>query len=516
MSALPGRAPGNEQLMAEQIRVSRTESIRNLVLISLTAGIPRVVGAVFLRKEPFGDAYCYIEQAAVIKSRIVAGTFSINDLFGFWLPLYQFVCALLSVVVHQAALASKLVSALAGAGVCILVYLCTHVLTASQRFSLLAALAIALNPFHIEYSASAMTDVPHAVLVMACLYFVLKERWILAACFGAAAAFTRLDSWLLVALLPAIQLLRQRRVPILSLLILSLAPALWLFICWKTSGDALASFHGHDQYVLARLAAHPEHYHLSWKHLGMDAYRLIYSVNIAVLAGCFAGLWLLLRDWRRNAGSNELLRIPNLLACLLFFFAYLGFIVTAYLTKSQSDIWHRYGLLMFSLGLPAAAYSVQQLVRPFSFRAKAVLASVLVIGLVQFGIQAADFAKFVIRKPRNEIIANYLRHEYASDPTIKIFCDSPEVRVISGIPREQLFDSFAAPRDKAGFIGFLQTKGIKFLVIPEEAETSTPSQLFPGLVKESGNLLEGVIPAPDDKRTDSLYRVRTEQPPPQK
>jgi hypothetical protein len=495
--------------MAEQIRVSRTESIRNLILISLTAGIPRVIGAFFLRKEPFGDAYCYIEQAAVMKGKIVAGTFSINDLSGFWLPLYQFVCALIFVVVHPAGFASKLVSAVAGIGVCILVYLCTHVLTASQRISLVAALAIALNPFHLEYSASAMTDVPHAVLVMACMYFVLKERWTLAACLGAAAAFTRLDSWLLVALLPAIQLMRQRKVPILTILILSLAPALWLFICWKASGDALSSFHAHDQYVLARLAAHPEHYHLSLKHMKMDAYRLIYSVNLAVLVGCFAGLWFVFRDWRKRL--NELLRIPDLLVCLLFFFAYLSFIVSAYLTKNQSDIWDRYGLIMFSLGLPVLAYSAQQIFSQSSVLAKAALGIVLVLGLAQYGIQAADLAHFVANKPRNEIIANYLRQQYASDPTMKIFCDSPEVRVMSGIPRSQFFESRDAPRDKQGFLEFLRAKGVKFLEIPEESETSTPSQLFPGLVRESGDTLEGTIPAPDDKRIDSLYKVRPQQ-----
>jgi hypothetical protein len=46
------------------------------------------------------------------------------------------------------------------------------------------------------------------------------------------------------------------------------------------------------------------------------------------------------------------------------------------------------------------------------------------------------------------------------------------------------------------------------LMIPEEDETSTPSQLFPpGRVSDTG-VFEDVIPPPDDRRADSLYRVR--------
>lgn len=498
-------------MMTDGVRVSRVGLIRNLVLVSLTAGIPRVIGALFLHKEPFGDAYCYIEQASIIRAKILAGSFSLTDLYGFWLPLYQFVSSIISLVVNQPVYVAKLVSAVAGIGVCVLVYLCSQILTGSQRVALLASLAIALNPFHLQYSVSAMTDIPHALMVMVCMYFVLTERWTLAACCGAAAGLMRLDSWMLILLVPAIQFMRQRKVPVVTTLILLLPPAFWLYVCWAATGDPLASFHAHDQYVLARLTAHPEFNRITFQRTWFDANRLVYSVNIAVLAGCLAALWLLFRGWRKTASDDESSKAADLLVCLLFFFAYFGFIVMAYLTRNQSDIWPRYGLIMFSLGLPVLAYAAQQFFRRPSVLAKAAVAILLVYGFVQFKTQAVDIKQFLAVEDRSRTIANYLKQEYASDRSIKIFCDLTEVRVISGIPREQFYDSWNAPKDREGFLGYLRTKGIKFLVIPKESETSTPSQLFPSLVKETGGVLEGVIPAPDDRRDDSLYRVRTEK-----
>src|SRR6266436_109121 len=268
--------------MTEQSRVSRRRWLGSLVLIALAAGVPRIVGALFLDKEPFGDAYCYVEQVSGMRWKLVAGTFSIRDLFGFWLPLYQLFCSLISLVITQPVYISKLVAAVAGTGVCIFVYLCTNILTSSQKLSLLAALAIALNPFHIEYSASAMTDMPHALLVLACFYFILNEKWTLAACFGAAACLIRMESWALIAVFPTLYFLRRRRVPVLSMLILASGPAFWLFICWQAKGNLLASFRAQHQYMLERLAAHPELGRLTFDRIFLDANRLVYRINEAV------------------------------------------------------------------------------------------------------------------------------------------------------------------------------------------------------------------------------------------
>jgi hypothetical protein len=496
-------------------RESGAHSIRNLILLSLTAGVPRIIGALFVHKEPFGDAYCYIEQATMLRGKIVGGYLAIENLYGFWLPLYQFFCSIVSVPVNQPVYVSRLVAAFAGTGVCVLVYVFSYLLTSSQRLSLAAFLAIAFNPFHIEYSFSAMTDIPHALLVMLCLYFAITDRWKLAALMGAAACLIRLESWMLVLLVPAIQVMRRRTWPVLTALILSTGPAIWFFICWKTTGDPLASFHAHNQYMVARLVAHPEFTRLTPDRIWIDANRLAYGMNVAVLVGCIAALWLLFRDWRKSGGLSEWLKVTNSLVCALFFFAYFSFIAFTYLTKNNTDIWPRYGLILFSLGLPLLAYSAQQFFKQRSVLAIAALGIAVVIGLLQVKTQTEDLARFVTQKTRPETIANALKQEYAADPTIKIFCDSPEVRIISRIPGDHFYHSFFddVPKDREGFIRFLRAKGIRFLVIPEENETSTPSQLFPpGSVRGTG-AFEDVIPPPDDRRADSLYRVRDTQSP---
>ncbi len=492
---------------------------RNLILLALAAGVPRIVGALSIHKEPFGDAYCYIEQATMMRGKIVGGYLAIENFYGFWLPLYQFFCSIVAVPFNHPVYVSRLVAALAGTGVCVLVYVFSYKLTSSQRISLAAFLAIAFNPFHVEYSFSAMTDIPHALLVMLCLYFVITDRWKLAALMGAAACLIRLESWMLILLVPAIQIIRRRTWPLLTALILSAGPAIWFFICWKTTRDPLASFHAHNQYMVARLAAHPEFARLTLDRLWSDGNRLVYSLNIAVLVGCLAGLWLLWREWRKQSKwttLGESPKIQDLFVCLAFFFAYLSFILFAYLTKNNTDIWPRYGLILFSLGLPVAAYAGQQVFKGRSALAQAVLIVAMLIGFVQLKTQVEDLARFVTQKTRPEAIANYLKQAYAADPSIKVFCDSPEVRVMSGIPGDHFYHSFfdGVPKDREGFVGFLRTKGIKFLMIPEEDETSTPSQLFPPGRARDAAVFEDVIPPPDDRRADSLYRVRDVKSPP--
>src|SRR5713226_9785645 len=175
-------------------------SIRNLILLALTAGVPRIIGALFVHKEPFGDAYCYIEQATMMRGKIVTGSLAIENLYGFWLPLYQFFCSIVAVPFDHPVYVSRLVAAVAGAGVCVLVYVFSYILTLSQRLSIAAFLTIAFNPFHVEYSFSAMTDIPHALLVMTCLYFVITNRWKLAALMAAAACLIRLEGCMLILL----------------------------------------------------------------------------------------------------------------------------------------------------------------------------------------------------------------------------------------------------------------------------------------------------------------------------
>src|SRR4030095_13346146 len=188
-----------------------------------------------------------------------------------------------------------------------------------------------------------------------------------------------------------------------------------------------------------------------------------------------------------------------------------------YLTKNQSDIWSRYGLLHFAVGLPLLAYTAQQIFKSNADLVKVGFVILLLFGGLQYKTQAQDLVRFWATPERSRAIAGYLRKEYAVDPSIRIYCDHPEVRVASGIPREQFYDSWSnggAPRDEKGFLEFLRAKKIKFLMIPQEAESSTPRQLFPNLMTQPVAAFEDLLPAPNDSPTDSLYRVRLETLPP--
>ena len=193
------------------------------------AALPRLFGAFFL-PNTFGDAYVYIRDIGTLSTKLKSGTFVITDVYGFWLPLYQFVAAVVNVFVGNGFYTGKIVSALSGVGVCLFVYAITLRVVRHQTAALLAFLLIALNPLHIVNSASAMTDVPHALLVLASLYFVLKKRWVFAAVFATLAGLTRVESWMLIALIPAIQLWKERRVSIPAILIMLIAPLFWFYV----------------------------------------------------------------------------------------------------------------------------------------------------------------------------------------------------------------------------------------------------------------------------------------------
>src|SRR5437588_4861242 len=327
-----------------------------LAIISVSP-TPRILGAFFL-PNAFGDAYVYIRDIGAMSIKLSAHTFALTDLFGFWLPLYQFTCAVINVFVGNGFYVGKVVSAIFGVGVCLLVYGITLRLTANRTAAVLAFVLIALNPLHILNSASAMTDVPHAFFVSASLYFVLRRDWFAAAIFAALAGLTRVESWMFIALLPAIQFLKERRISISALFILIIPPLFWLYISWKATGNWLQCFETRQSYHDWLLAMNPALAHFSLLSVLRDSAILIISTDIAVLSSAFVAGWIVIKHLPRSLtrpGLPEDLR--GILAPVLFFFAFLGLLVTAYLTHQQPMIFPRYGLLLFSLGIPILAWA---------------------------------------------------------------------------------------------------------------------------------------------------------------
>ena len=83
-------------------------------------------------------------------------------------------------------------------------------------------------------------------------------------------------------------------------------------------------------------------------------------------------------------------------------------------------------------------------------------------------------------------VANYLQVHFKSDANALVFSDEGTVSVMSGIPEEKLLTTSDAPRDRQGFLTYLQQKHVEYLVFVNKRD-STPAKLFPEL-KEGENV----------------------------
>ncbi|MFS8084346.1 MAG: phospholipid carrier-dependent glycosyltransferase [Acidobacteriota bacterium] len=447
-----------------------------LVLVS---AIPRIVGAFFL-PNAFGDAYVYIATIGELSTKLSARTFAITDLYGFWLPLFQFISAVINVFVGNGFYTGKIVSALFGVGSCLLVYSITLKLTANRVAALLAFALIALNPLHIFYSASAMTDVPHAFFVLASLHFVLRRGWIAAAIFAALAGLTRVESWMFLALIPLIQFVWERRISFVALLILLAPPLFWFYISWKATGDWLACFKARQQYHDWLLAVNPALAHFSLRAVLKDSATLLISTDIAVLIAAFIAGWFVLRKlpdlMARRRGSED---TKLIVAPVVFFFPALGLLTVAYLVHQQPIIFPRYGLILFSLGIPILAWCFLKVKQRKPGWARKLLIIVIVICALDWSIQFTAAVGSLNQYHALRSVADYLRDHYRPDAGTFVFCDDGTVQVLSGIPMDKFLTSPDAPRDREAFLKYLKERNVGFVIFVATSN-STVVKLFPG------------------------------------
>jgi Gpi18-like mannosyltransferase len=443
----------------------------------LVAAIPRILGALFL-PNAFGDAYVYIRDIGELSTKLRAGTFAMTSLYGFWLPLYQFIGALVNVFVGNGFYSGKLVSAVFGVGVCLLVYRVTLKLTAHRTAALLAFLVIALNPLHIFYSASAMTDVPHAFLVLASLYFCLKERWVIAAVLAALAGLTRMESWMFIGLIPAIQSVRERRISLAAVAILAIPPLFWFYVSWKATGNWLACFAARRQYHDWLFAANPALADLSFSHALRDGATLLVSTDIAVLIAAFVAGWLVIKPLADRARIQE--DGQAIVPALVFFFAFLSLIVVAYLTGTQPIIFPRYGLILFTLGIPILAWTLVTLGKRKFPLIREFLVLVIVLCVFDASVQLVGSVGLLNQISAQRAVADYLHAHIQPTSNTHIFCDDGTVQALSGISPEKFLTSFDAPRDVEGFLAYLKEKNVEYLVFVSNQD-STPKRLFPDL-----------------------------------
>src|SRR5262245_17710443 len=482
------------------------------VRLILVSGAPRIIGA-FLLPNAFGDAYAYLEAIEAMRSKMADGTFAVKDLHGFWFPMYQVTCAFASFLFGHTFYVAKIVSSLCGVGVCLLVYQISLLLTNHRSLSLAAFALVALNPLHILYSSSSLTDIPHSFLVMASLYFALEKRWKTAAIFAAASGFMRIESWMLIALLPALQFLFQRRVSLAGLGIMIISPLFWFYICWKATGSAMAYFEARSRYIAEYTAANPAVTTFSSQRLLLDRYRLLVSTNFAVLCSSLAAAWMIVR--RMIAGSWEKFGLASLeysgvIATDVFFLSNLGFLLLAYFTGSQPDIWSRYGLLFFTLGLPVTARTFLAITKDSS-RLKIILATaILAVFAYHTKDQVNEVRSCVAEESAKTVIADFLQEIRRNDPAFRIYCDEGNVRSLSGIPAERFLSAYQLPDDPAALLQRFDEAGVKYVVCTNW-ETSTLTRFFPELREgKGGDVFRPVLHA-RSKRSGMevwIYRFR--------
>ena len=444
----------------------------------LLAGVPRILGALFL-PNTFGDAYVYIRDIGLLTSRLKSGTFAITDLYGFWLPLYQLISAVLNVPFDNGFYAGKIVSAIFGVGSCLWVYAITRRLVGGRAAAFAAFALIALSPLHILNSAGAMTDLPHSFFVLGSLFFVLKRRWIVAAVFAALAGLTRVESWMLLALVPLIQIFQERRISPLSVLLMLMPPMFWFFISWKAAGDWLACFKSRQQYHDWLLIQNPALAHFSFPGVLKDAAIFVSSIDLAVLVAAFVAGWMVLKSLAGRS-SQDRDSIRTIFPAVIFFFAFFALLVAAYLTHQQPIIFPRYGLILFSLGIPILAWTYFKFTKRRPEWSRRIVIAVFVVCLLNFAVQTIGAMGELNRYRTQRAVADYLRNHFDSHRGTRIFCDEGTVQALSAIPADRFLTSSDAPKDADHFVEFLTEKNVEFLVFAN-SPSSTPRKLFPEL-----------------------------------
>jgi hypothetical protein len=461
--------------------------------LTLVAGAPRVIAA-FRFPNPDGDPYSYFEAMERMRAALAGGYFSVKDLFGFWLPLYQFISALLSLVVDHPIYISKLVSAICGTGVCLLVYQISQRVTGNRVISLIGFGLVVVNPLHVLFSGFTGPDVPHAFLVLLTLALVLRRQWVLASVIVFLAGLMRVESWMLIAIIPLLQFLIERRVSIIAIAIMLLAPAFWLYICWAATGHALAYFSIRAQYVREILAAYPELTRLSRDRISLNLERMTTSANHAILIGGLIGAWICAKRswWFSKRPMDE--RIWAAVSLGAFYFAYLLFLVLSFVTNNQPDLWERYGLIIFVLGIPFLAWTWQAVAESYP-RLKVWAAAAIAFAFVyQLDCQGPYVTGFREQSVPTQIVANHLRDLHEVKPASRVFSDDPNVPVLANIPANLAVSPDQNFANDEALLSVLNSQGIEYVVV-DGLRNPTAAECFPELGKGIGNdLFELVFP----------------------
>jgi hypothetical protein len=453
-------------------------------LFAIVAGIAlvsRILAAILLPNAE-QDGYSYAEIIAQLTQFFQHWRLRASDLYGFWLPLFQIIAAILNLGVHDPIIAGKIVNVVCGAVATVLVFDLTRLLTNNLVLALITFTVIVADPLHILYSAACMTDVPHGCLVLLSLWFACRWRWTAASLTGALAGCMRIESWALLLVLPILQLICERRLSILSIVILLIPPIGWLAITFFATGHPLTYFHDRAEYHVEYIAFHPERRGVHPAVIGQDIASFLLGagkvITIAALGIGAMTIWKWLRTHRTpNAG---------LMITIGYYAGLLGLIVVAYVTKSQPVILPRYGLTFFAVGLPLFALALQSIISRLS---QSWLKPAFILFIALFLLTEVRGKISTVSNVREDFhahqtVATALAREMAKSPSARCFSDDVAVRVLSSLPPERFVRTTWARRNGVAtaesFVAYLNSQDVQFLVY-FPTEDSLPVKFFPQL-----------------------------------
>jgi hypothetical protein len=270
------------------------------------------------------------------------------------------------------------------------------------------------------------------------------------------------------------------------------SPPLWFYVCWKATGSAMAYFETRNRYLAEYVAANPAVTTFSSQRLILDWKRLIVSTNLAVLCSCLAAALMIVKmairrkiDWRMGPQKFQAasLDFAGVTAADIFFFSNLGFLLLAYFTGSQPDIWSRYGLTFFVLGLPVTAWTFLTITER---RSKIILAAaILAVFAYHTKDQVREVVSCVSEESAKTVVAAYLKDVHKNDPGLRIYCDEGNTRALTGLSYDRFLTAYNLPADPGALLKRFDEAGVKYVVCTNW-ETSTLTRFFPELREGKG------------------------------
>jgi hypothetical protein len=301
------------------------------------------------------------------------------------------------------------------------------------------------------------------------LYFAVKNRWVLASSAVAVGGLMRPESWVIILLLPALQWSLHRRVSLTGLFVALLSPLLWIYISWAATGDPLEYFKVRNHYIAEFLLSNPGLQSFSPSVVAIDLRTLFYSSGPAVIIACLIVAWLHIKQAIRESNQRHSIA-TSVGVTAAYFFASLGFLLSAYFTKNQPTIFARYCLVVYALGLPLLAWTL--LAARNWEHGRALAATLASLCILQFVFQLRDGSSFLSQVSQKRIVANYLRDNFQPGSGLKVFCDDDTVKILAGIPPETFMGSSGSPTDSNSFLEHLKENRVEYLVYEERDESA--------------------------------------------